>query len=89
MKRKTKTLTPGARLRQRRLRLGMTLREVEIGSRTIAARLKNRKFVVPASRVHDFEDKGVVPSIHRLYTLSRIYSCDLAELLHWYGVPRL
>jgi hypothetical protein len=37
--------------------------------------------------LHDIETKKITPSIHRLYTLARLYKCSLNELLSWYGVP--
>jgi hypothetical protein len=42
--------------------------------------------VVGLSRLADIENKGVVPSLHRLYSLCAIYRQDLGEVLEWYGV---
>jgi hypothetical protein len=78
---------PGERLRMRRLALGFTLREVHEASIALAMKLRNREFILPASRLHEFEVKGVVPSIYRLYTLSWMYGCKIRELLKWYGIP--
>jgi hypothetical protein len=68
--------------------LGLSLRDVHRASLKLAQKLRNRKFTVPASRLHDCEVKNVIPSIHRLYTLARVYGCDFRELCSWYGVPR-
>jgi hypothetical protein len=46
------------------------------------------KFILPASRLHEFEAKNIIPSIYRLYTLAHVYECDIRELMGWYGVPR-
>ncbi|HTR23051.1 MAG TPA: hypothetical protein VMI10_03645 [Terriglobales bacterium] len=46
------------------------------------------RFILPPSRLHDIELKNKVPGIHRLYTLSHIYGCDLRAMLDWYGIPR-
>jgi len=54
----------------------------------LADKLENRAFILPASRVHDLELKGSVPSIFRVYTLSCVYDCEIGELLGWYGIPR-
>ena len=79
--------TPGERLRARRLALGLTLREVHEASITLAEKHRNREFILPASRLHEFEVKGVVPSIFRLYTLSWMYGVKMSGLLRWFGVP--
>ena len=68
--------------------LGITLRGVHIASMKLAWRLRNRRFILPASRLHEFEVKNTVPGFHRLYTLAHVYGCDVRELLGWYGVPR-
>jgi len=79
--------SPGERLRIRRLALGPTLREVHKASIMLAEKHENREFILPASRLHEFEVKGVVPSIFRLYTLAWVCGCKITELLRWYGVP--
>jgi hypothetical protein len=80
--------TPGQRLRSRRKALGLTLREIHEGSIALAEKLDNPEYILPASRLHEFEVKGVVPSIFRLYTLSWVYGSKIAELMGWYGIPR-
>jgi hypothetical protein len=66
----------------------MTLREVETASQKLARELRNKRFILPASRLHDLEVKDLVPSIHRLYTLAHVYGFDTRELVGWYGIPR-
>jgi hypothetical protein len=53
----------------------------------LARKLRNQRLILPASRLHDFEVKDTIPSIHRLYTLAHLYGFDIRELLGWYGVP--
>lgn len=77
----------GQRLRERRVRLGLTLREVEAHSRIVADELKSRRFEVPFGRLSEMERNGHPPNIFRLYTLARIYRLRTSELLKWYGVP--
>jgi len=84
----TRRSSPGERLRATRWALGLTLRDVHTASLRLARKLRNRKFILPASRLHDFEVKDTSPSIHRLYTLAHVYRCDVTELMGWYGVPR-
>ena len=79
---------PGPRLRARRLSLELTLRDVHRASVKLARELRNPAFVIPPSRSHDIETKMITPSIHRLYTLARVYKCSLDELLSLYGIPR-
>lgn len=76
----------GHRLRQARDRLGLTVREVEQASRKIAERHANDEFVVGISRLSEIENRGVVPTIYRLYSLCAIYRLDLLEVLEWFGV---
>jgi transcriptional regulator with XRE-family HTH domain len=78
---------PGQHLRTRRLSLGLTLRDVHVASLSLARELRKPAFVIPPSRLHDIEMKKMTPSIHRLYTLARVYRCRLNELLWWYGIP--
>jgi len=80
--------SPGERLRALRLVLGLTLRDVHQASLTLSRRLRNSEFLLPPSRLHEFETRNVVPSIHRLYTLACIYRYEMTEFLDWYGVPQ-
>jgi hypothetical protein len=76
----------GQKLKRVRERLNMRFRDVEEASLRLAARHKSDEFAIPISRLSDIENKGVVPPIYRLYTLSAIYRLDFSELLQWYGV---
>jgi transcriptional regulator with XRE-family HTH domain len=79
-------LSPGQHLRIVREQLGLTMRDVEMASASIAAKHGNDDFSVPLSRLSDIETKGIVPSIFRLYSLAVIYRCDLRDILSWYGI---
>ena len=76
----------GLRLKRIRENLGLRYRQVEQASNLIAARRGSAEFVVGLSRLADIENKGVVPSLHRLYSLCAIYRLDMGEVLEWYGV---
>jgi transcriptional regulator with XRE-family HTH domain len=78
---------PGGKLRYARERLRLTYRDVVEASRKIAERRKSDEFAVALSRLADIENKGTVPTIYRIYTLSAIYRLDWKEVLRWYGVP--
>jgi transcriptional regulator with XRE-family HTH domain len=79
-------ISGGHRLRTLREKLGLTMRDIETSSERIARKHGNEEYLIPPSRLSDFETKGVIPSIYRLYSLAVIYRRDLCELLMWYGV---
>ncbi len=79
-------MEPGLKLKAIRERLGLRYREVEAASNQIAQRHKNPDFAIGLSRLADMENKGVLPNIHRLYTLCAIYRLDFNEVLGWYGI---
>ena len=80
-------LLPGLRLRQVRERLGLTYRDVEAASYQLAVRRGRPEFVVRLSRLADIENRNVVPSLHKLYTLAVLYHLHPLELFRWYDVP--
>jgi hypothetical protein len=75
-------------LRATRWALGLTLRDVHAASEKIAQKHRNRRFILPASRLHEFEVKNTIPSIHKLCMLAHVYGFDVRKLAGWYGVPR-
>lgn len=79
-------MSPGQQLRARREQLGLSLRDVESASITLAQRHSTPELVLHLSRISDIESKGIIPNIHRLYSLAIIYRCDLGELFSWYGI---
>lgn len=80
-------LAPGEKLRQLREGLGLTVRDVETASNRLASKYGVPDFALSISRISDFETKGTVPSIHKLYSMSVIYRTNLRELLALYRVP--
>jgi len=78
---------PGLRLRQTRERLGLTYREVERASYELAVRRGRSEFVLHISRLAEIENRGVVPGLHKLYTLAVIYHLDPHEIIRWYDIP--
>ena len=77
----------GGKLKRTRERLKMTYRDVEEASQIVAASRANDEFVIALSRLSDIENKGVVPTLFRMYSLCAIYRLDISEVLRWYGVP--
>jgi transcriptional regulator with XRE-family HTH domain len=84
---KTQEQTPGDRLRSLRQQRGLTLRDVHEFSLELARRFGQTAFVIPPSRLHEFEKKNIVPSIHRVCTLARVYNCSPQKILKLYGLP--
>ena len=76
----------GQHLKRARERLNLRFRDVEEASLRIAERHHNDEFIVALSRLSDIENKGTVPSIFRLYSLSAIYRLNIMDVMEWYGV---
>ena len=78
---------PGLRLRHARESLGLTYRDVEKASYEIAVNRGRPEFVLHISRLADIENRNVVPTLHKLYSLSAILHLDPVEISVWYEAP--
>jgi transcriptional regulator with XRE-family HTH domain len=78
---------PGLRLRQTREALGLTYRDVERASYQIAVHRGRPDFILHISRLADIENRGVVPSLHKLYSLAAILHLAPEEISGWYDAP--
>jgi transcriptional regulator with XRE-family HTH domain len=78
---------PGLRLRQTRESLGLTYRDVEQASYEIAAKRGRPEFILHISRLADIENRNVVPSLYKLYSLATIYHLSSVEISSWYEAP--
>jgi len=76
----------GERLREVRNRLGITTREVEDLSRTIAEDSHNEDFFISNAWLTQIENTDSVPSIYKLFSLSVIYRTKFNDLLLLFGV---
>lgn len=76
----------GQKLRRARERLNLRVREVEQASLRIAEKYKNDEFGVLINRISEIENRRLVPTIYKLYSLCAIYRIDFQEALEWYGV---
>src|SRR4029077_18225954 len=81
--------SPGAgeKLKELRVRLGLTTRDVEERSRQIADDRHNREFHLSHAWLTDIENGKFTPGIFKLFTLSAIYGCKFPELLSFFGIP--
>jgi hypothetical protein len=80
----------GHRLRLTRLNRCLTYRDVEHLSRILSEKYSDDRFTVRISLLADIENRRVVPTIFRLYTLCLIYELDMPTVIEWYGFwPRV
>ena len=79
-------MRPGEQLRELRNRLGVTTREVEEFSRTIAEDRQNEEFYISNAWLTQLENKNSIPSIYKLYSLSVIYRAKFNDLLNVFGI---
>lgn len=78
---------PGLRLRRIRESLGLTYRDVEKASYEIAVKRGRPDFILHISRLADIENRNVIPSLHKLYSLAAILHLDPLEISNWYEAP--
>jgi hypothetical protein len=76
----------GQKLRRARERLNLRVRDVEESSQKIAEKYHNDDFVVLINRLSEIENRGLVPSLYKLYSLCAIYRLDFHEVMEWYGI---
>lgn len=74
----------GRHLRLIRESLGLTVRDVEAATTTLAEAHSNPEYAIVISQISDIETKGRVPSIYRLHALSVVYRRDIRDLLSLY-----
>jgi len=73
-------------LRRLRIRLGITIRQVEALSRRIAEAEGNEDFYLSNGWLTQIENSARVPGIHKLFSLSAIYQVDFLKLVGLFGV---
>ena len=78
---------PGLRLRKIREAQGLTYRDVEKASYEIAVKRGRPDFIIHISRLADIENRNVVPSLHKLYSLATILHLHPMEISSWYEAP--
>jgi transcriptional regulator with XRE-family HTH domain len=76
----------GKRLQSLRLRLGLTMRDVEEASRRLAQTKHNKKMILFPGRLSVIESGEAAPSIFRVYALAKIYHCAIQEIFALYGL---
>jgi len=76
----------GARLKELRIRAGLTLRDVEAGSRKLAEEKSNQDFFISRGWLNNVENGSFTPSIYKLYSLSVIYQDGWSNILSFFGL---
>src|SRR5690349_15798937 len=76
----------GQKLRRARERLNLRVRDVELASQKIAEKYHNDEFEILINRLSEIENRGLVPSVHKLYSLCAIYRLHFEEVLEWFGI---
>jgi transcriptional regulator with XRE-family HTH domain len=76
----------GERLKELRVRLGLTTRDVEEKSRQIAEEKRNSEYHLSHAWVTDIENGKFTPSIYKFFTFSAIYNRRITELLSYFGL---
>ncbi len=80
---------PGLRLRQTREARGLPGRDIEKASYQIAVRRGRPDFILHIGRLAAIENRGVVPSLNKLYSLAAILHLDPLEKPHHREAPLL
>lgn len=76
----------GAKLRELRLRLGLTLRDVEASSRKLAEGKHNQDFFMSRGWLNNVENGSRTPSIFKLYSLGAIYRTHWSSIFSFFGL---
>ena len=76
----------GAKLKELRLRLRLTLRDVEARSRKLAAEKQNPDYVISRGWLNNVENKSFTPSIYKIYALETIYQTPWTNIVSFFGL---
>jgi transcriptional regulator with XRE-family HTH domain len=76
----------GRRLRAARERLGLSIREVERRSRSLADSKQNQEYYISHAWLSQIERGELTPGIFKIYTLSTIYQYRWDEVLAIFGI---
>ncbi len=76
----------GFLLRQTRLRIGLTFREVARASEALSVAKESSDYYLPISRLAEIENHGAQPTFYRIYSLCTIYRLSFAAVLKWFNV---
>jgi transcriptional regulator with XRE-family HTH domain len=78
--------SPGAKLRELRVRLRLTLRDVEADSRKLAALKQNPDYIISRGWLNNVERQSLTPSIYKLWSLGAIYQTSWTNIFSFFGM---
>jgi transcriptional regulator with XRE-family HTH domain len=76
----------GAKLKSIRLRLGLSVREVERRSLQLVAERQNRDYVLSRAWITDIEKGRFAPGTFKMVSLGLVYQLTLAEIHAFFGI---
>ena len=76
----------GRKLKELRLRLRLTLRDVEASSRKLAAEKQNQDFFISRGWLNNVENGSFTPSIYKLHSLGAIYHTNWSKIFSFFGL---
>jgi hypothetical protein len=80
---------PAFRICGARQRAGLSLRQASEMSREVARAFADRRYFASPGSLSEYEATNTPPRhIHKLFTLSILYSVRFSELLDWYGLQQ-
>lgn len=79
-------LSPQQQLKELRIRLGITTREVADFSQRIAKVEGNPEFHISHPWLTQVENSDSIPGVHKLYSLSAIYRTKITDLFLLFGI---
>lgn len=86
MENPSSTQRAGAKLKELRKRLGLTLRAVQTHSKSLAEKKQNYDFFISRAWLNSVENGEYTPSPCKLYTLGAIYRTHWTSLFSFYGL---
>jgi len=76
----------GAKLKELRERLRLTLRDVEASSRKLAAQKRNPDYIISRGWLNNVENGSFTPSVYKLYSLGAIYHTHWTNIFSFFGL---
>jgi transcriptional regulator with XRE-family HTH domain len=76
----------GAKLKELRERLRLTLRDVEASSRKLAAQKHNPDYIISRGWLNNVENGSFTPSVYKLYSLGAIYHTHWTNIFSFFGL---
>jgi transcriptional regulator with XRE-family HTH domain len=86
MKRQELAARGGAKLRRIRVRLGLSIREVERRSHELAKKRRNRDFFLSRGWIADIENGKFIPGVFKMASLSVLYRLSIEEVHALFGI---